>query len=50
MSCNKYKGDAEKCKKYIGIDGKCAEGLNGYCAINACENGKFKTNEECKNV
>ncbi|CAK89836.1 unnamed protein product (macronuclear) [Paramecium tetraurelia] len=50
MNCNKYKGDAVKCKMYVGIDGKCAQGSDGYCAVNACENAKFQTNEECKNV
>jgi len=50
MSCNKYKGDVEKCNRYVGLDGKCGIGENGYCTVNGCENAKFKTNEECKNV
>ncbi|CAK87462.1 unnamed protein product (macronuclear) [Paramecium tetraurelia] len=50
ISCNKYKGDAEKCNKYRGTEGKCKIGENGYCALNVCENAEFKTNQECKSV
>lgn len=32
------------------MNGKCTVGLNGFCALNNCENENFKTNDECKQV
>lgn len=30
-ACNTYKGTSDDCLKYIGKDGKCEGGSNGYC-------------------
>ncbi|CAD8093820.1 unnamed protein product [Paramecium sonneborni] len=50
ISCLKYKGDSEKCNKYIGTEGRCTVGENGYCAVKTCQHANLKTHEECKSV